>query len=94
MGRRAERGDHGRESRPELRGATGKAGLTCGVGLSVTEWSNGAGGHGAWERVLTRGPRQPEEKRHARALGNAADRWAIPVSRTRARRGLARRGEN
>ena len=79
---RAERGDHDRESQPELRGATGKAGLTGGVGLSVSERSNGAGGRGAWERVLTRGPRRPEERRHARALGNAADRLAIQVSRT------------
>ena len=37
LGRRAERGDHGRESRPELRGAAGKAELTSGAALSDTE---------------------------------------------------------
>jgi len=40
LGKRAERGGHGRESRPELRGAAGKAELTSGAALSDTERGN------------------------------------------------------
>ena len=40
MGKHAKRGGHGRESRPELRGAAGKAELTSGAALSDTERGN------------------------------------------------------
>ena len=75
---RAEHGDHGRKSWPELRGATGKAGLTGGVGLSVTERSNGAGDRGAWERAV--------RASWAAALARrGAGCWAVHAGRERER---------
>jgi hypothetical protein len=103
LGKRAERGGHGRESRPELRGAAGKAELTSGAALSDTERGNRrertqarAGRARVRLECLSGGPvlsaSRKKEARDAGQAGKRADRgnWAAQAGGERQACGVGR----